>query len=165
MKVKGGVRVDAVDGPAARAGVREGDVILSIDNNEVTNAKQFESIVGKLDKTKPISVLVRRSDWVNYVVIRPIAMRHVDCRAQVFPSRETWLGGGVSPNCRLTSRDLRLDGVCVCSLRLTSFANCSGVDSQSRGCYLHLPLSDAALFELLQKYPHSVHSHLWISCG
>jgi serine protease Do len=71
LKLKGGVRVDAVDGPAARAGVREGDVILSIDNNEVSGAKQFESIVGKLDKTRPVSVLVRRSEWVNYVVIRP----------------------------------------------------------------------------------------------
>ena len=71
LKVKGGVRVDAVDGPAARAGVREGDVILSIDNTEVASAKQFESIVAKLDKSKPVSVLVRRSEWVNYVVIRP----------------------------------------------------------------------------------------------
>ncbi len=41
LRVHGGVKVDAVEGAAARAGVREGDVILSIDNTEVTDSKQF----------------------------------------------------------------------------------------------------------------------------
>ena len=71
LKLKGGVRVDAAEGAGARAGLREGDVILSIDNTEVTDAKQFESVAGKLDKARAISVLVRRGEWVNYVVIRP----------------------------------------------------------------------------------------------
>ena len=71
LKVKGGVRVDVVDGAGARAGLREGDVILSLDNTEITNAKQFESVAAKVDKNKPVSVLVKRGDWVNYVVIRP----------------------------------------------------------------------------------------------
>ncbi len=71
LKVKGGIRVEAVDGAAARAGLREGDVILSFDNQEVTDAKQFAMLMGKFDKAKPVSVLVRRGEWVNYVVIRP----------------------------------------------------------------------------------------------
>ncbi|MBT9595657.1 MAG: DegQ family serine endoprotease [Vitreoscilla sp.] len=71
MRVRGGVRVEAVEGPAARANVREGDVILSVDNVEVADAKQFGSIVGKLDKNKQVTLLVRRGEWVNYVVIRP----------------------------------------------------------------------------------------------
>jgi serine protease Do len=71
MKVKSGVRVENVEGPAARAGVREGDVIMAIDNVEVTGVRQFENIVGKLDKSKPVTALVRRGEWVNYVVIRP----------------------------------------------------------------------------------------------
>jgi serine protease Do len=71
LKGKGGVRVDSTEGPAARAGLREGDLILSIDNTEVTDARQFGTLVGKLDKTRPVSVLVRRGEFTSYVVIRP----------------------------------------------------------------------------------------------
>jgi len=71
LKGKGGVRVDSTEGPAARAGLREGDLILSIDNTEVTDAKQFSTLVGKLEKTRAVSVLVRRGEFTSYVVIRP----------------------------------------------------------------------------------------------
>ena len=68
---KGGVRVEAVDGAAGRAGVREGDVLLSLDNTEVTSVKQFDALIAKLDKAKPVTVLVRRGETVNFLIIRP----------------------------------------------------------------------------------------------
>ena len=71
LHIKGGVRVDAAEGAAGRAGVQEGDVILTIGNVQVTSAKQFAAAVAKLDKTKAIAVLVRRGDSANYLVIRP----------------------------------------------------------------------------------------------
>jgi serine protease Do len=71
LRVRGGVRVEAVEGPASRAGVREGDVILSVDNTEVADAKQFAAIVAKVERSRAVSVLVRRGEWVNYLVIRP----------------------------------------------------------------------------------------------
>jgi serine protease Do len=71
LKVRNGVRIDAVDAVAARAGLREGDLILSIDNVEVTSAKQFEATVAKLDKSRPVSVLARRGDAVNFFILRP----------------------------------------------------------------------------------------------
>jgi serine protease Do len=71
LRVRGGVRVDAVDGAAARAGLREGDVILSLDNTEVTDAKQFAAAAAKVEKARAVSVLVRRGEWTNYLVIRP----------------------------------------------------------------------------------------------
>jgi len=71
LKLKNGVRVETADGPAARAGLREGDVILSMDNTEIASAKQFESVVAKLDKTRAVTVLVRRGDTVNFIIIRP----------------------------------------------------------------------------------------------
>jgi len=71
LKLRGGVKVESVEGAAARAGLREGDVILTLDNVEVSDAKQFNAQVAKLDKSKPVSVMVRRGDWTNYLVIRP----------------------------------------------------------------------------------------------
>ncbi len=71
LKIKGGVRVEAVEGPAARAGVREGDVLLQVDNTEITGAKQFDATVAKLDKSKAITMLVKRGETVNFVIVRP----------------------------------------------------------------------------------------------
>ena len=71
LNLKGGVRVESAEGVAARAGVREGDVILAIDNTEITGVKQFEAVVAKLDKSKAVNALVRRGDAATYVLIRP----------------------------------------------------------------------------------------------
>jgi serine protease Do len=71
LRVKGGVKVDAVEGAAARAGLREGDVILSIDNTEIADARQFASVAARVEKSRAVSVLVRRGEWVTYLVIRP----------------------------------------------------------------------------------------------
>jgi serine protease Do len=75
LKLRGGVRVESVEGAAARAGVREGDVIVTLDNAEVSDAKQFNAQVAKLDKNKAASVMVRRGDWTNYLIIRPTVAR------------------------------------------------------------------------------------------
>ena len=71
LKLKGGVRVEAVMDAAARAGLREGDVILAIANTEVANLKEFDAAVTKADKNKPLNVLFRRGEWAQYALIRP----------------------------------------------------------------------------------------------
>jgi serine protease Do len=71
LKLKGGVRVDSVADAAARAGLREGDVLVAIANVEVNTVKEFEAAVAKLDKSKAINVLFRRGEWAQYAVIRP----------------------------------------------------------------------------------------------
>ncbi len=71
LRVRGGVRVDAVEGAAARAGLREGDVILSLENADVVDSKQFAAATAKVEKAKSVSVLVRRGEWTNYFVIKP----------------------------------------------------------------------------------------------
>jgi serine protease Do len=71
LKLKGGVRVETASDAAARAGLREGDVILAVANVEVTNVREFEAVLSKLEKGKPVNVLLRRGDWAQYAVIRP----------------------------------------------------------------------------------------------
>ncbi|MBX9936891.1 MAG: PDZ domain-containing protein, partial [Burkholderiaceae bacterium] len=71
LKLKGGVLVDAASDAAARAGLREGDVILALANTEVASAKELEAVLSKADKAKPINVLFRRGEWAQYALIRP----------------------------------------------------------------------------------------------
>ena len=71
LKVKGGVKVEAATDAAARAGLREGDVIVAIANVDISNVKDFEAAVIKVDRSKPVNVLFRRGEWAQYAVIRP----------------------------------------------------------------------------------------------
>ena len=71
LGLKGGVRVVAAEGVAARAGLREDDVIVQLANTEIAGIKEFEAALTTLDKSKPINVLFRRGEWAQYAVIRP----------------------------------------------------------------------------------------------
>jgi serine protease Do len=71
FKLRGGVRVESVEGAAARAGLREGDVIVAIANAEVLSVKDFEQTLAKIDKTKTVNVLFRRGELAQYALIRP----------------------------------------------------------------------------------------------
>jgi len=71
LKLKGGVLVVAAADAAARAGLREGDVILAVANVEVGSVRELEAVLGRIDRSKPINLLFRRGDWAQYAVIRP----------------------------------------------------------------------------------------------
>ncbi|MDD2727604.1 Do family serine endopeptidase [Malikia sp.] len=71
LKLRGGVVVVEAGGAAARAGLAEGDVILAVANREIMGLKDFEAALASLDKGRAVNLLMRRGDWVQYVVIRP----------------------------------------------------------------------------------------------
>ncbi len=71
LKIKSGVRVESATEAAARAGLREGDVILALANNEIMAVKDYDALLARLDKSKPVTVLVRRGEWAQYALIRP----------------------------------------------------------------------------------------------
>lgn len=73
LGVRGGVQVAEASGPAARAGMRPGDVVLAIANTEVASVKDFEAALAKADQSKPVNVLVRRDEWAQYLLIRPLS--------------------------------------------------------------------------------------------
>ena len=71
LKIKRGVRVEAAADAGARAGLREGDVILAVANIDVGNVREFEAAVAKADRSKPVNMLVQRGELVQYVLVRP----------------------------------------------------------------------------------------------
>jgi serine protease Do len=71
LKIEGGVIVDASEGRAAMAGVRTGDLILQMNNVEIKDAAQFNTLASKLDPKKSVAVLVRRESVTQYIVIKP----------------------------------------------------------------------------------------------
>ncbi|CAB3773066.1 serine peptidase [Burkholderia sp. MSh2] len=71
LKLKNGVQVDGVDGPAARAGLQRGDIVLRVGDTDIANAKQFADVTAQLDPQKAVAVLVRRGDNTQFVPVRP----------------------------------------------------------------------------------------------
>jgi len=66
-----GILVESVnEGPASRAGIRQGDVILLIDNKKITSTDQFEELLGTLPKNKSIPVLIQRQGNPTFLAFR-----------------------------------------------------------------------------------------------
>ncbi len=57
------------DGPAARAGIRRGDVILSFDRQAVKSARQLSELVKESPSDKPIAVLIQRDSATQFVAL------------------------------------------------------------------------------------------------
>ncbi len=71
LRISGGVKVERAEGEAASAGINAGDVILAINDTDVTSVSQFNELVGKLDKNRVNALLVRRGDVTQWVPVRP----------------------------------------------------------------------------------------------
>ena len=59
------------DGPAARAGVREGDLILMLNNENIASTEDFERVVADLTPGKAVSVLVQRQGNPIFLALKP----------------------------------------------------------------------------------------------
>lgn len=71
LGVNGGVLVEDVkSGPAARAGIRPGDLILGVNNEDVRSVEQFRKIVGGLEKGRHVALLVRRGDTTTFITVK-----------------------------------------------------------------------------------------------
>jgi serine protease Do len=65
--VDAGVRVEHAEGAAARAGVRPGDIILSVNNAPVKDTAQLRGLITKAGKS--VALLLQRGDARIFVPV------------------------------------------------------------------------------------------------
>ncbi|HZX29955.1 MAG TPA: DegQ family serine endoprotease [Rhodocyclaceae bacterium] len=66
-EVKGGLLVEDASGPAARAGIQPGDVLLSVNGEPIAGVDQLRAAVGKAGKR--IALLIQRNDARIFVPV------------------------------------------------------------------------------------------------
>lgn len=64
-----GILVEAVEGPAAKTQIRRGDVIIALDNTDLTSIRQFSDILAQQKPGTPVALLVRRGDASLYIAV------------------------------------------------------------------------------------------------
>lgn len=71
LEIRTGVLVQQVNsGPALRAGIQRGDVLLKINNADIQNTDQFDKVVKDLPVDKSIPVLVQRGDGALFLALK-----------------------------------------------------------------------------------------------
>jgi serine protease Do len=58
------------EGPASLAGIREGDVILLLDNEKVNNVEKFDRLIEKIPRNKSIPILIQRRGNPTFLALK-----------------------------------------------------------------------------------------------
>jgi len=70
LKVENGVVVTEVQGAAARAGIRKGDVVTAVNNQDVKSIEHFRELMTQVEKGRIVALLVRRAGNSLYIPFR-----------------------------------------------------------------------------------------------
>jgi serine protease Do len=70
LGISGGVRVLESEGAAAEAGIRSGDVVIRLDNQEITDTESFRSVVEGLQPGRSVPVLINRGQVPTFLALR-----------------------------------------------------------------------------------------------
>ncbi|MHB8353514.1 MAG: DegQ family serine endoprotease [Burkholderiales bacterium] len=71
LDISSGVLVEEATGAAARAGLQNGDVILSVNNSEIHSVQEFNQALSRLDPKKMLALLVKRGDNAEFMTLKP----------------------------------------------------------------------------------------------
>ena len=71
LGVKHGVVITSAKNQAQSVGLRKGDVIVRMNNTDVTGVEDFQKAVGSLDRKKMVLLMVLRNGMVIYVAFQP----------------------------------------------------------------------------------------------
>ena len=72
LSTEGGLIVEGATGPAAHAGIRQGDVILAVNDTPVTGVEDLRKAVRR-SADKPALLLISREGRNIFVTVRPNA--------------------------------------------------------------------------------------------
>ena len=73
LGINHGVVVTASASPAFESGIRKGDIILRLNNGDVTSQQDFQNQLVKAGKAKMVVLLVARNNLIRYVPVKPVA--------------------------------------------------------------------------------------------
>ncbi|MGH8727149.1 MAG: DegQ family serine endoprotease [Burkholderiales bacterium] len=69
LKTDHGVMVENATGAAAKAGIRKGDVILGVQDKNVSSVEEFNKLVSEADKGDSLALLVKREDSTIFIPV------------------------------------------------------------------------------------------------
>jgi serine protease Do len=70
LGMSGGLLVEDAQGAAAKAGIRRGDVLMAINNQDVKSMDQLNQLLGQFEKARSVALLIRRGETALYVPLR-----------------------------------------------------------------------------------------------
>ncbi len=70
LGTNGGLVVEDAQGAAAKAGIRRGDVLMAINNQDVKSVEQLNQLLGQFEKARSVALLIKRGDGALYVPLR-----------------------------------------------------------------------------------------------
>ncbi|MBL8532472.1 MAG: Do family serine endopeptidase, partial [Betaproteobacteria bacterium] len=70
LGIAGGLLVEDAQGNAAKAGIRRGDVLLAVNNQDIKSVEQLNQVLSQFEKSRSVALLIRRGDSSLYVPLR-----------------------------------------------------------------------------------------------
>jgi serine protease Do len=70
LGIANGVVVENADGAAARAGIRRGDVIQAVNNQEVKSVEDLNRMLSPVDRSRTVALLIKRGEGSVYIPLK-----------------------------------------------------------------------------------------------
>jgi serine protease Do len=70
LSIPNGVLVENAEGAAAKAGIRRGDVIQAVNNQEVKSVEELNRLLSPLDRSRTVAVLIKRGEGSVYIPLK-----------------------------------------------------------------------------------------------
>ncbi len=70
LSIANGVLVESAEGAAAKAGIRRGDVIQAVNNQDVKSVEELNRLLSPVDRSRTVAVLIKRGEGSVYIPLK-----------------------------------------------------------------------------------------------